>query len=131
MEYCVYLVAFIDVLGQKDAFQDLYSLNFDDDFEKKLKEAHSQTVLFIKDFRKGFEGFFNAYTEERESKAKVPESKKEQFDEMRKSILKHQRFSDCIQAFVPFQSDKYLYPTRIFHLLVNFLWVQAGFHCYK
>ncbi|GAI75537.1 unnamed protein product, partial [marine sediment metagenome] len=78
--------------------------------KQKLIQAHSQTVLYIGELRGWFDDYFKAYTEERESQVKVPEAKKEQFDEMRKSILKHTRFSDCIQAFVPLQSEKYHSP---------------------
>lgn len=107
--YCYYLVAFIDVLGQKEAFRGIDAIPTEDDTElqKKLVEAHEQTVLFIEQFRERFEDIFNSFMGESKSSVKVLESKKEKFDEMRKVILKHQRFSDCIQAFVPFQLDEY------------------------
>ena len=107
--YCYYLVAFIDVLGQKKAFQGIDAMPTKDDtkLQKKLIEAHEQTVLFIENFRSGFENIFNTCLEESESTVEVPEFKKEKFDDLRRVILKHQRFSDCIQAFVPFQLDEY------------------------
>jgi hypothetical protein len=107
--YRCYLIAFIDVLGQKEAFQGLDVLPKDDDDElsKKFIQAHRQTVEFVESFRNGFESFFNAYADSGTSKLTVPEGKKEQFDAMRKVILKHQRFSDSIQAFVPLDSGQY------------------------
>ena len=108
--YCYYLVAFVDVLGHKEAFRGINVLPKNKKEEQRLKQAHSQTVLFVERLRSWFEDFFNAYTKEKRSRFKVPEAKKKQFDEMRKSILKHTRFSDCIQAFVPLESKKYHSP---------------------
>lgn len=108
--YCYYLVAFIDVLGQREAFEGINDLPKNEEEKQKLIKAHSETAIFIEELRGWFDDYFNAYTEERESQFKVPEGKKEQFDAMRKSILKHTRFSDCIQAFVPLQSETYHSP---------------------
>ncbi|MCK4809778.1 MAG: hypothetical protein KAS99_02430 [Candidatus Omnitrophica bacterium] len=108
--YCYYLVAFIDVLGQKEAFQGINDLPKNEDEKEKLIQAHSHTALFVEELRGWFDDYFNAYTEVKESEFKVPEGKKEQFDEMRKSILKHTRFSDCLQFFVPLESKKYHSP---------------------
>lgn len=108
--YCYYLVAFIDVLGQKEAFEGIKDLPKNEEEKQKLIKAHSETAIFIEELRDWFDDYFNAYTKERESQFKVPEAKKEQFDEMSKSILKHTRFSDCIQAFVSLQSEKYHSP---------------------
>jgi len=108
--YCHYLVAFIDILGQKEAFYGIDRLPQTKEEEQKLIKAHSETVLFIEELWGWFEDYFKTYKEVGESQFKVPEAKKEQFDEMRKVILKHTRFSDCIQAFVPLQSEKYHSP---------------------
>ena len=108
--YCHYLVAFIDVLGQKESFAGINDIPKTEEEKEKLKKAHSETVLFIEELRGWFDDYFNAYTQEKESKYEVPKEKKEQFDEMRKNILKHTRFSDCIQASVPLQGEKYHSP---------------------
>lgn len=107
--YCNYLVAFIDILGQKEAFQGINSVpaEGEEDLKKKLYEAHEQTVYFVEAFRESFNNLFNGISKETESKMKVPDTFKKQFDEMRKVTLKHKRFSDCILAFVPLQTDKY------------------------
>ncbi|MDD3906330.1 MAG: hypothetical protein PHS46_07395 [Candidatus Omnitrophica bacterium] len=112
-KYCNYIVAFIDVLGQKDAFNGISDIPENKEQEHKLNQAHSQTVLFVEKLRGYFYNFFNsysAYAEEGLIKVIIPEEKKEQFKEMRKCILKHVRFSDCIQAFVPLESVKYHAP---------------------
>ncbi len=107
--YCYYLVAFIDILGQKGAFQGINSVpaEGEGDLKEKLDEAHEQTVHFVEVFRESFNNLFNGISKETESKMKVPNTFKKQFDEMRKVTLKHKRFSDCILAFVPLQTDKY------------------------
>jgi len=108
-DYAYYLVAFVDVLGQKEAFQGITDLPKNDEAQKKLIKAHSSTVLFVEELREWFDDFFSSYTEIKDSEFKVPEEKKEQFDEMRKSILNHARFSDCLQFSVPLVSDKKYY----------------------
>lgn len=105
--WCYYLVASVDVLGQKEAFKGIDDLPTDKKSEEKLIEAHKDTVLFIEAFREGFGNIFSAYVEESESKLKVPEEKKAKFEEMRKCILKHQFFSDSILAYVPLETEKY------------------------
>jgi len=107
--YGYYLVAFIDILGQKEAFQGINSVpaEGEGDLKEKLDEAHDQTVHFVEVFRESFNNLFNGISKETESKMKVPDPFKKQFDEMRKVTLKHKRFSDCILAFVPLQTDKY------------------------
>ena len=107
--YGYYLVAFIDILGQKEAFQGINSVpaEGEEDLKEKLSEAHEQTVHFVEVFRESFNNLFNDISKETESKIKVPVTFKKQFDEMRKVTLKHTRFSDCILAFVPLQTDKY------------------------
>lgn len=106
INYYYYLVAFVDVLGQKEAFRDLENQPLEDN-HPKLIEAHKQTVLFIETLRNGFQDFFNAYTVEKEPSVKVASEKMEQFKAMLKSNLKHQRFSDCIQAYACLHTDEY------------------------
>lgn len=105
------VVAFIDVLGQKEAFQNINKMPENEEEERVLIQAFKDTAYFIEKLREGFDGCFNSLTEEKESKMKVPESKKEEFDQMRKTRLKHTRFSDCIQAYVPLQSEQYHAPS--------------------
>ena len=51
--YGNYLVAFIDILGQKEAFQGINSVpaEGEEDLKEKLSEAHEQTVHFVEVFR--------------------------------------------------------------------------------
>jgi len=105
--YCNYVVTFIDVLGQKNEFKGINSIPADEESEKKLKMAHKETVIFIETFRKCFSDIFKTYIEDKKPKVKVPEDKKEKFNELRRVVLKHKRFSDSIQAFVPLETEKF------------------------
>jgi len=106
-DYGYYLVAFVDVLGQKEAFRDINTIPQTEEEQQKLLIAHKQTVGFVEKFRARFNDFFNSCTKERESQFAVPQDKKELFNSMRKSILKYTSFSDCIQAYVPLRSEEY------------------------
>jgi len=50
INYYYYLLAFIDVLGQKEAFQNLDNQPLSDD-HPKLIEAHKQTAFFVETLR--------------------------------------------------------------------------------
>jgi hypothetical protein len=106
INYYFYLLAFIDVLGQKEAFRSIENQPLTDN-HPQLIEAHKQTVFFIETLRNGFKDFFDAYTTDKEPSVKVPTEKMDQFKAMLKSNLKHQRFSDSIQAYVCLHTDKY------------------------
>lgn len=105
IEYNFYLVAFIDILGQKESFKEqgkyidlnLKSLS-DDLFQEKLINAHKETAVTIENLRKGFKGFFDAYTANEEPKVSIPKEKIEQFKKMRQAEIDLQVFSDCILA---------------------------------
>lgn len=103
-----YLVASVDVLGQKEAFKGIDYLPTDKKSEEKLIETHKETVLFIEAFREGFRNYFETYLEDSESKVKVPEEKKAKFDEIRKStLIKYQFFSDSMLTFIPLETKEY------------------------
>lgn len=106
INYYFYLLAFIDVLGQKEAFQSIEDQPLTDN-HPQLIEAHKQTAFFVETLRTGFKDFFDAYTADKEPSVKVPSEKMEQFKAMLKSNLKHQRFSDSIQAYVCLHTDTY------------------------
>ena len=106
ISYNYYLVAFIDILGQKELFQTLEGQALTDN-DPKLIEVHKKTVMFVESLRRGFQNFFDAYTAEGEPPVQIDPSRKEQFKAMMKSNLKHQRFSDCIQAYTSLQAGTY------------------------
>lgn len=106
INYYFYLLAFIDVLGQKEAFRSIENQPLTDN-HPQLIEAHKQTAFFVETLRNGFKDFFDAYTADKEPSVKVSPDKMDQFKAMLKSNLKHQRFSDSIQAYVCLHTDQY------------------------
>jgi len=83
IEYNWNCVAFIDVLGQKEAFKESGQyfdtiekyLSSPQELEKKIKSAHSDTYESIVRLREEFQGFFRAYTELALPSTRVPEEK--------------------------------------------------------
>jgi len=101
------MVAFIDVLGQKAEFNGIDSVPTDEESKKKLISAHEETVIFLEMFRNCFVDIFETYINDKKPKVKVPSDKKKKFFKIRKAALKHQRFSDCVQDFVPLETEMY------------------------
>ncbi|MHA1372526.1 MAG: hypothetical protein ACTSRA_22735 [Promethearchaeota archaeon] len=106
--WCYYLVASVDILGQTEAFKGIDHLPSDQESQKKLREVHKETVLFIEALREGFKNYFESYLKDSESKIKVPKGKKKKFDAIRKSTsIKYQFFSDSMIASVPLETKDY------------------------
>ncbi|MEW5894428.1 MAG: hypothetical protein AB1650_01535 [Candidatus Omnitrophota bacterium] len=100
IEYNYYIVAFIDLLGQKDSFKDneyyIDEIYEGEELKKKLIKAHGVTVSFIEEFRESFEEYFKIYSLEGDVPKEIPEEKRKKFVEMRKSKVDLMTFSDCI-----------------------------------
>lgn len=108
--YSNFLVAFLDILGQKDAFKGLPPM-YEGDIKtrEKIEKAHSETALFIDTFRESITNIFKGLIED-EPAIQVPEDKKDLFLELRKAELGFHQFSDCIEVFVPLERNKYYSP---------------------
>jgi hypothetical protein len=104
VNFCYYAVASIDVLGMTEACKGLEELPTDEESKARFIEAFKQSAHWIDTFRDCFTELFNAFVEDKESTAKVPEEKKGKFDELRKTILRYRFFSDTIYAFVPLET---------------------------
>ena len=90
IEYEFYCVAFIDMLGQKEAFLENgkyldtieENLSNPDELKKKLTVAHNKTFEAIVAMRKQFQAFFSAYINiASKPPANIPEDKIELFKE--------------------------------------------------
>lgn len=112
--YC--LVAFVDVLGQKEAFKEngkyldlIYNPTNDAEIlTRKLVGAHKKTIVAIDHLRRFFNSYFSAFLEERPLLVKIPEKVVGEFLEMRKvSHIDIKGFSDSILISCPFNSTKY------------------------
>ncbi len=113
ISYSNYVVAFVDVLGQKKEFDGIDVLTTNSmgpDFEKKLLAAHNSTVGFLAIFRKWFDDYFRAFIAIGKSFDKIPPEKKEMYLEMIQCPLEHQYFSDSMLAFTSLEMKKYNLP---------------------
>lgn len=103
IKYNNYVVAFIDVLGQKEAFCGLNEFSVivggNKDLEDKLLHTHVQTAHHVKGLRDDFKSFFSQYLREGEIPENIPADRIEDFKKIRKVDLKYKSFSDCIQFF--------------------------------
>lgn len=109
-EYANYVVAFLDVLGQRAAFKPLEKfpiIEQSDEFKEALESIHVDTVHNVKTLREAFVGLFNDITAERPIPKGIPQDKVEVFKEMRKTNLKYKSFSDCMQFFACLNTDKF------------------------
>jgi len=113
IKYSNYFLAFIDILGQKEAFAGLsilpQDLN-DEAFRTKLIAAHRETVYFVDNFRKSFEEFISSFVLFGKSSDHVREEKKELYLELTKCNIEYQRFSDCIQVYQCLETQKHHAP---------------------
>ena len=115
IEYGYHLVAFIDILGQKESFKengqylDEIETYFDnpEELKKKFAKAHAETVVSIERLRKQFKDFFNAYTQKHSEPTLIPPDKINQFKKMREAEVDLQVFSDCILAISSLKKDEY------------------------
>lgn len=106
--WCYYLVASVDVLGQQEALKDIEAIPTNEESKNIFIEAHGQTILFIEAFREGFRNYFDTYSEDSESIVEVPEEKRTKFEKIRKSLkIKYQFFSDSMLVYIPLQAEKY------------------------
>jgi hypothetical protein len=102
-----YVVAYLDVLGQKEAFHSVDFIPSSESEKAKLIEALKNTFHFLEVFRNGFKTYFDQLTKPTETSEKVPEDKKALFEEMRKSDIHFSQFSDFVIAWAPLQTDSH------------------------
>lgn len=102
-DWCYYLVAFLDVLGQKEIFAKLSKIRAIEEIDDGIKKDISENLYYLEQLRKNLEKYFNDYTSEEASSILVGESFKEKFDQMRRAEIYFQYFSDSLIAFVPLE----------------------------
>lgn len=103
--YNYYLVSLVDILGQKSAFDKVPCIPKTDNEINELKLALKKTIVFIKRFREGFEGFFNEFSRDRTEELNIPEDKKDIFKEISRKDIKYQYFSDLFIAYISLKTD--------------------------
>jgi hypothetical protein len=58
-DWCYYLVAFLDVLGQKEVFNKLCRINYGDEIGNDLKEEISENLFYLKTLRDNLKKHFS------------------------------------------------------------------------
>lgn len=111
-EYQNYVVAFIDVLGQRAAFKPLEKYGIityekTEELRPILQGMNRSTTYYVKNLRASFKDLFDVYLKDRPIPVNVPTDKIATFEEMRKANLRYKSFSDSIQIFVSLKTEKY------------------------
>ncbi len=104
-----YLVAFIDVLGQKQAFEGVHRLPQSEPERERLGQALRETVAFVEAFREGFESFFKTFSKATEILKRVPPEKRALLRELRKTDIGIRGFSDFVIAEVSLRGPERAY----------------------
>ena len=102
-----YLVAFIDILGQKEALQKFAGLP-DRENAAEMQEFVNllkQTFGRVSNFNKSFEGFFASYTNTPPQIKNLTPDQKKIFRELKGNRIKFQRFTDGIVVFVSLSNE--------------------------
>jgi len=101
-----YLVAFIDVLGQKERLGELADLPTTTDTagHKKFIEGLKDTYGTIEGFRRTFERFFQGFLKGPQI-SEIPEPLRVEFMALRAMSVKTQRFADTVLLYAPLRND--------------------------
>lgn len=118
---CDYVVAFIDLLGQKEAMKER---SLPDD-EQKAIETIRQSVGKIIGTQEHFQTFLDAFTSERTLYSQLPRHMQNDLPDMASGELRWQRFSDGFVIYAPLGTGLLRSPANsIFAILM-----AAGTHC--
>lgn len=118
---CDYVVAFIDLLGQKEAMK---SRHLPEDRNKAI-ETIRQSVGKILGAQEHFQIFLDAFTSEKTLYSQLPWHMQEYLPDLGPAELKWQRFSDGFVIYAPLGAGLLRSPaTSIFGILM-----AAGSHC--
>ena len=98
-----YVVAYLDVLGQKEAFHNVDRIPSNEDEKTRLIETLKKTFGFLGTFRSGFKSYFSQLVQPTEIGEKIPEDKKVLFEQMRGSDIHFSQFSDFVIAWAPLE----------------------------
>lgn len=114
--YRYYVIAYIDILGQKEAFQnaDHVPLN-NEEAKDRLIEVLKKTYGFVKSFRAGFKNYFDQVNQQAIVKNNL-DNKEILLNQMQACDIQFSQFSDSVIAFIPIEKDSNLCKT------INGIW---------
>lgn len=104
-EYSYFVVALVDVLGQKDAFAGMPEFPSTEEDRIKLTEIHHQTAGFLEDLRSFITRTFEKLASGTGVVDTLPEPQKSEFIRLRQTTVKINSFSDTIVAFANISGD--------------------------
>jgi hypothetical protein len=120
-DWCYYIVAYLDVLGQKAVFNRLCPIKSGNEIDDRLKQEISENLYYLKTLRDTLNSYFIGYTSDEPSNVNINPAFQNQFNQMRKSEIFFQYFSDSVIAFVPLKFKTF------YSVVVNGVWgVMAG-----
>lgn len=97
--YGFHVVAFLDILGQREAFKGLQGVPRTPAEEALLIDVLKQTVAFVPKFRSGFQDIFKTYSESSGKELELPAEFRDEFLRMRRSSIKLHGLSDAVVAW--------------------------------
>lgn len=99
--YCHHAVAFLDLMGQRQIFNDLPGVPDNEVDNARLIEKIRDTVGYIGIFRKGFSDMFGALQSDRKIPEQVPVEFYSEWRRMQKTEIHLQSVSDAVIAWTP------------------------------
>jgi|GEM_PF-1529240 len=100
-EYSYHAVAFLDLLGQREIFDDLPDIP-DTAIEKaRLLDKLKSTIGYIREFRKDFLHTFKVLQEESAIPLEIPAQYHNEYRKLKKTEIHFQNFSDLVMAWTP------------------------------
>ncbi|MBI3804421.1 MAG: hypothetical protein HY282_11740 [Nitrospirae bacterium] len=100
-----YLIAFIDILNQKESLQKFKRLPVTADEKETFSQVIRETFGVVDGFRTSFEKFFSEKVKSTIPMEMIPEEHRQMFIEARKTEVKFQGFSDTIVVYVSLNDE--------------------------
>lgn len=121
-----YLVAFADLLGQKSVLSDFDKRMSpgNEILESELIEKIQTSFGVVEKFKEGFKSFFDQFLKVNKNTG-LPDEAQKVFENIRKSNLKFQRFSDSVILYFPLFDKDFPVPTNSIYAVLCSLAVQS------
>jgi hypothetical protein len=110
INFCFYLVAYIDILSQSDALKELKGIPTTEEGKQEFIRVLKKTFGAVDMFRKIFEQYFTESQKETPTPTFIPEKDRRLFEALKKSEAKFQGFSDATIVYVPLQETEGIVP---------------------
>lgn len=100
-----FLVAYLDVLGQRDRLRELTALPRNNDEIRETAAILKGTLGFVLQLRSLFEKFFEGYSKRSDFVQSLSETEQQTFRELSRTEVHLYGFSDSFVVYVPLRSD--------------------------